>query len=479
MPDTPDVPRTPDVPHTPHAPYAPRRTGGTHRTDGLHPTGGPRTGGAPHASAAGAVPRGPGGRPLRVAHLTTVDMSLHLLLGTELRHDVACGFETYGISAPGPYTDRVEALGVTHVPLPALTRAWDPRRDAAAARELLAALRRIRPDVLHTHNPKTGVLGRVLGRAARVPVVVNTCHGLWAQAHDPLARRALVLGAEALAARFSHAELYQNGEDRRTLSRAVPARRSRVVGNGVDLDRFADGAGRAAARARVRAELGAADGDLLVGGVGRRVAEKGLPEYAAAARALAGKARFVWIGPEDPDKPDALAAAPGGPLDGVVLPGERADMPDVYAALDLFVLPSHREGFSRSAMEAAAAGLPMVLSDIRGCREIGTHGEHLLLVPPGDPAALAAAVDRLLTDADLRRRLGGAARRRAREAFDQRAVARVSVQTYAAVARARGLGWTTAPHGPGEPDGPAAPYAPGRPLSGGTAHRGAADHRGG
>ncbi|MFE2726424.1 glycosyltransferase [Kitasatospora sp. NPDC059327] len=397
----------------------------------------------PENSAPGApapVPRlrGPGGRRLRVAHLTTVDMSLQLLLATELKVDLEAGFETYGISAPGPYVPDLEAIGVRHEPLHALTRAWHPRADAAAARELLAVLNRLRPDVLHTHNPKTGVLGRVLGRLARVPVVVNTCHGLWAQAHDPLAKRAFVLGAEAFAARFSHAELYQNGEDRRTLARAVPGRRSRVVGNGVDLTRFATAPGdRARARARLRAELGVGPDELLVGGVGRRVAEKGIGEYAEAARALAGKARFVWIGPDDPDKPDAH-----GPESGVEFPGPRGDMPAVYAALDVFVLPSYREGFSRSAMEAAAGGLPMVLSDIRGCREIGTHDEHLLLAPPGDARALTTALDRLLTEPGLRERLGAAARLRAAAHFDQRAVAGVSLQTYAAVARAKALPWT-------------------------------------
>ncbi|GAA4992575.1 glycosyltransferase [Kitasatospora paranensis] len=379
--------------------------------------------------------RGPGGRPLRVAHLTTVDMSLQLLLATELKVDLEAGFETYGISAPGPYVPQLTAIGVRHEPLHALTRAWQPRADAAAGRELLAVLRRIRPDVLHTHNPKTGVLGRVLGRLARVPVVVNTCHGLWAQAHDPFAKRAFVLGAEAFAARFSHAELYQNGEDRRTLAPAVPGYRSRVVGNGVDLSRFPAGP---AARARIRRELGVADDEILVGGVGRQVAEKGIAEYAEAARALAGKARFVWIGPEDPDKPDALA----GTEAGVDFLGSRSDMPELYAALDVFVLPSYREGFSRSAMEAAACGLPMVLSDIRGCREIGTHGEHLLLAPPGDARALTTALGRLLTEPALRAQLGAAARRRALAEFDQRAVARVSLETYAAVARARQLPWT-------------------------------------
>lgn len=378
--------------------------------------------------------RGPGDRPLRVAHLTTVDMSLALLLGTELRIDVAGGLEVFGLSAPGPWVDEVEALGVTHVALPSLTRSWDVARDAAAGRELLRALRDLELDVLHTHNPKTGVLGRLLGRAAGVPVVVNTCHGLWLRPGDGLARKAFVLGMEGIAARASHFELYQNAEDRHTLRRAVPARRSLVVGNGVDLSRFRpdpDG------RTRVRRELGLHDGDLLVGGVGRRVAEKGIAEYAAAARTLAGKARFIWIGPDDPDKPDALRADEAG----VEFLGERSDMPAVYSALDVFVLPSHREGFSRSGMEAAACGVASVLTDIRGCREIGAHEREVLLVPPHDVAALTAAIERVLLDVPLRAELGLAARERASIEFDQLAVARASLKTYAAVARRKGLGW--------------------------------------
>jgi glycosyltransferase involved in cell wall biosynthesis len=378
--------------------------------------------------------RGPGGRPLRVAHLTTVDMSLVLLLGTELRADVETGLEVFGVSAPGPWVEGVKRLGVTHVPLPSLTRAWNLPRDAAAGRELVRALRRLRLDVLHTHNPKTGVLGRLLGRASRVPVVVNTCHGLWMRPQDGWTRKAFVLGAEALAAQASHAELFQNAEDRRTLRWAVSPQRSRVVGNGVDLTRFRpDPQGRA----RVREELGVGPDELLVGGVGRRVAEKGIREYAATARALAGKARFVWVGPDDPEKPDALRVDESG----VEFLGERQDMAEVYSALDVFVLPSYREGFSRSGMEAAACGVASVLSDIRGCREIGAHDREVLLVPPGNVSALTAAVGRLVLDSSLRRRLGDAARERAAEEFDQRAVARVSMETYAAVARRKGLDW--------------------------------------
>ena len=378
--------------------------------------------------------RGPDGRPLRVGHLTTVDMSLDLLLGTELRLDVESGLEVFGLSAPGPWVDRVTRLGITHVPLPSLTRSWDLARDAAAGRELFRALRRLELDVLHTHNPKTGVLGRLLGRLAGIPVVVNTCHGLWLRPEDGPVRKMFVLGAETLAAWASDFELYQNAEDRHTLRRAVQRRRSLVVGNGVDLVRFTrdpDG------RRRVRHELGVRDGELLVGGVGRRVAEKGIAEYAAAARTLAGKARFVWIGSDDPDKPDAMRADEAG----VDFLGECSDMPAVYSALDVFALPSYREGFSRSGMEAAACGVPSVLSDIRGCREIGAHEREVLLVPPRDVDALTSAIERLVLDESLRARLSIAARKRALAEFDQRAVTRRSLETYASIARRKDLGW--------------------------------------
>ena len=359
---------------------------------------------------------------MRIAHLTTIDMSLALLLSTELTVDLEAGHEVFGISAPGRYVASVESLGVTHVPVESLTRAWNVRRDAAAFAELVRTLRSLNLDVLHTHNPKTGVMGRVAGRLAGIPVVVNTCHGLWAKPEDRLRKRAFVYGAEAFAARFSDYELFQNAADRDTMRRALKPGRHEVVGNGVDLERFAPDAD---GRRRVRAELGVADDELLVGSVGRRVPEKGLAEFASVASKLADRATFVWVGPED----GAGSPAVDG-TDAVRFVGERSDMPAVYSAFDVFVLASHREGFSRASMEAAACGVPMVLTDIRGCREIGTHDEHLLLTAVEDPAAMTYAVTRLLGDATLRGRLGCAARDRALLEFDQRDVAKRSLRAY-------------------------------------------------
>lgn len=270
-------------------------------------------------------------------------------------------------------------------------------------------------------------MGRIAGRLVGVPVVVNTCHGLWARPEDSVAKRAFVYGLEALAARFSDYELFQNAEDEATLRRFLKRGKHRVVGNGVDLTRFTrDPEGRR----RVRAELGVDNNELLVGTVGRRVREKGLTEFAHAARRLGDKATFVWVGPADGADADAAAVD----RSAVRFVDERTDMPAVYSAFDIFVLASHREGFSRASMEAAACGLPMVLTNIRGCREIGRDGVHLLLTSPQDGAALLQGVDRLISDASLRTRLAHASRERALREFNQRVVAQASLDTYARVA---------------------------------------------
>ncbi len=128
-----------------------------------------------------------------------------------------------------------------------------PVHDLAATRELYRLLRDLRPDILHTHNPKPGWYGRPAGRAARVPVVVNTVHGLYALPGDPFPKRAIVYALERAAAACSQAELLQNREDIEVLVRlGVPRARIHLLGNGIDLGRFDPTAFDADARATGR-----------------------------------------------------------------------------------------------------------------------------------------------------------------------------------------------------------------------------------
>ena len=185
----------------------------------------------------------------------------------------------------------------------------DPAADVRAARELWRILQREQVDVLHTHNPKPGLYGRVVGRLARVPVVVNTVHGLYATDDDPISRRAAVYSLEAFAARFSDAELIQNPEDLELMRRWHLTRNAELLGNGVDLTRFDPARFSTDERHAVRAALGIDDDTVLVGTVGRLVAEKGLPElFAAMTRLPRDRFVLVVVGAPDPIKPDALGA---------------------------------------------------------------------------------------------------------------------------------------------------------------------------
>ena len=383
-------------------------------------------GGGELAGAAG-MRQGP---PLRIGHFVTVDLSLATLLRTEMETALQHGHEVIGLSAEGPYREQIESLGVAHVTVPHLTRSWGVRSDLLAAYALWRLLPALGLDVLHTHTPKAGVIGRVVGRLRRVPVVINTCHGLWATEDDPWLKRALVVGVESLVARLSDAELFQNPEDERRLSWGLWRKSHEVVGNGTDLCRFVFDA---AARARVRAEWRVSTDEIVVGCVGRVVEEKGVREFGLAAAALVGRARFVWVGPDDNDR--SVGYRECSPE--VHFVGGRKDMPSVYSAFDIFVLPSWREGFPRSAMEAASCGRPLLLTDIRGSREIGESGKDAMYVPPKDVPALVASLVELIGSPARRLELGAAARRRAISAFDQRLVAERSFRTYEAVLERR------------------------------------------
>lgn len=380
--------------------------------------------------------------PLRVAHLTTVDMSLALLLGPQLDAVVAAGGEALGISAPGPFVADLQRRGVRHVPLTSSTRGMDLAADLRAVRELWGVLRRERPSVLHTHNPKPGLYGRVVGRLAGVPIVVNTVHGLYATEDDPWARRAVVYALEALASRFSDAELVQNAEDVATMwrFRLAARRKIRPLGNGVDLQRFRPGRLDPSERRALRAEWGADDDTVVVGTVGRLVAEKGYPELLEAVSGLPG-VRLVVVGGHDPDKADALdpAVLETAGRAGVTFLGHRADVDRLLGCFDVFVLASHREGVPRAAMEAAASGLPVVATDIRGCRQVVEHGVTGLLVPVRDAPALRGAIEALAREPARRAEMARAAVDKAHRDFDERDVVARVMDCYRQVAVRKGI----------------------------------------
>jgi glycosyltransferase involved in cell wall biosynthesis len=385
----------------------------------------------------------------KLMHVTTVDLSLDGLLRYQLLRFIQEGFDVVGVSSPGPYVEGLRAAGVPHIAVSSLTRSWTPDDDLRATAQLVRVFKRERPAVVHTHNPKSGVLGRVAARVARVPVIVNTVHGLYANPALPPGKRWMIDRAEAWAMRLSHHEFFQSHEDlqRALRERMVPSDRASWLGNGVDLRRFDPTAVAAPEVQALRARWNVPDGARVVGTVARLVREKGYAELFRAAEAVRrerGDVVFVCVGQSEPSKADGLS--PGeierARADGVVFHGEgaREEMPAIYASFDAFVLASHREGMPRSLIEACAMRRPVVATDIRGCREVVDPGVTGELVPVNDDRSIARAVLHVLENGGSGA-MGKAGRERALEMFDEDAVVERTLQIYRRLLRQHGIRW--------------------------------------
>src|SRR3954468_14670986 len=335
-----------------------------------------------------------------------------LLPGLTAEFDV-----TVAAHGSGPLRDAADAAGVPFVQLEHMRRAISPWQDTLALVELVRLCRRVRPDIVHAHSSKAGALGRLAAALARVPVRIFTVHGWSFAAYGGLPGR-LYLWVERRLRRLTTAVVCvaEASRDVGVDAGACRAERTLVIHNAVDVAAFA-------APERLR-------GIPQVVSIGRFAFPK---DFATLVEALAAtradyRAAFVGEGPLLPEIADTIRQR--GLTDRIDLLGNRGDVPVVLASADVFVLSSRSEGFPVSILEAMAAGLPVVATDVGGVAESVVDGETGLLVPPGDPAGLAAALDRLLTDGALRLRLGAAGRERARRHFDLAGFRRAHVELY-------------------------------------------------
>ena len=388
---------------------------------------------------------GPGPR-VRVAHIATLDISLRYLLKNQLLSLVDAGYEVTGISGPGEHVESLVAAGIEHIAVP-MTRRVTPLHDLGSLFELWRVMRKERFDIVHAHTPKPALFGQLAARLAGVPVIVNTLHGLTFRDDTPAVKRRLLILLEKVCARLSHFILSQNPDDIETFVKEgiAPREKLRFLGNGIDVRRFHAPRIPAETTSRLRADLGTLPGQKVVGFVGRFVIEKGILELVAAMAEVAKKVpgvRLLMVGPDREQKPDAIRRddARFDPVREIaVFPGLRDDMPEMYSLMDLFVLPSHREGFPRSPMEAASMGRPVIVTDITGCRETLRPGETGHLFPLGDAPALAAKILDLLENTDRAQAFGQAGRALAEERFDEQKVFQIVADTYRELLENKGM----------------------------------------
>ncbi len=345
----------------------------------------------------------------------------------------AAGHELLLISPPGEYGAQLRALGLRWEPVPMDRRSLNPLREARLLWHLRGLFRRERPDLVHSFTIKCAVYGSLAARAAGVPARVNAVAGLGYVFISPsLHARLLRTPVKALlrvALGGAGARLIlQNPDDVALFEQAalVDAQTVRLVrGSGVDCSRFV---------ATVRSRAPGAP--MLVLLAARLLWDKGIGEFIAAARMLKAQGRsirFLLAGTPDPGNPASIdeAQVRAWVAEGVVeWLGHVQDMAALFGTVDVSVLPSYREGLPKSLIEAAACALPLITTDVPGCREVVTHDCDGLLVPVRDADALAVAIARLHDDPMLAAHLGRAAQDKALREFDERVVIEKTMAVY-------------------------------------------------
>jgi glycosyltransferase involved in cell wall biosynthesis len=360
---------------------------------------------------------------LKVVHISSLDLGISFLM-PQLRALKADGFEVHAMCADGPLVPSFEAEGIK-VHRINVTREINPLADLKLLRQLVRILRRERYTIVHTHTPKIELLGQLAAWLARAPVRLYTNHGLIFLGQTGL-KKSLFKTVARAAGLFSDRVISQSAEDVSTLVGQKIYRRGKVgfLGNGIDLAQL--DAGRFTpdeVRAKKR-ELGIPLDHKVVGMVGRYVWEKGYREFFEAALEICRarpRVSFVTVGvplESERDPVDFSVLRELGIEEKTFVLKSRDDMPELYALMDVVALPSYREGFPRSLMEASAMSKPTVASDVSGCRQAVVDGRNGYLVPPKNSRALAEKIELLLDDAELAHRLGAEGRSLAEERFD-------------------------------------------------------------
>jgi len=337
---------------------------------------------------------------------------------------------------PGVLGGRLQALGVPVHTVPLAARLVSPSALLALAR----VLRRERPAIVQSHGARTNVYTRLAARLARVPVILSTVHNSLFDYEVGGARRRAYVLAERLTSPLADRIVAVSGAVERDLIERYRIRADRVVTirNGIDADRFRPSRPPAA----VREELALAPDAPVVGVVGRLTPQKG---HAVLLRALPPLVRRF---------PRLRCLVVGdGPLDGALrreaealglaghcrFTGARPDVADLLSVLDVVVLPSFSEGLPFVLLEAMALGRPVVATRVGGNPEVVEDTVTGLLVPPGDPAAVADAVARLLDRPAEARLMAECGRARVRAAFSLERMIRALEELYTILLS--GAGW--------------------------------------
>ncbi|MDD5433081.1 MAG: glycosyltransferase family 4 protein [Candidatus Pacebacteria bacterium] len=361
-------------------------------------------------------------KKIKICHIANSSSAVKFLLLPQLQFLQSLGYEVWAACKVDKYADEIENKGIK-VKNISFSRNifsfWHP----VAFLQLFFFFKKEKFDVVHTHNPVPGFLGQLAAKFTGMPVIINTIHGFYFSGDTPSLKRKIFIFAERLVAKCSTLIFSQNREDVETAIKEniCSSEKIKYLGNGINLEKFNSN--------NLPKDLGVPPGAKVIGIVARLVEEKGYLDLFEALEVVVEKFPDIFllsVGPAEPNKKDGFDKSivnKYNKIKGRVLfLGQRDDIDKILPAIDIFVLPSHREGFPRSLLEASAMQKPIIATNIRGCREAVEDGKTGILVPAKNPKELAKAIIYLLENPDVADELGMAARQKAIKEFDENLV---------------------------------------------------------
>ena len=386
-------------------------------------------------------------RPIRVLHICTTWLTAQAFIAPVAQHLRTHGYEI-GIAcsaedaADGPgWSAKYELAGCPLYPV-AIARTIRPWADLRAIWKLYRLIRRLQPNIVHTQTSKAGVVGRVAACLAGTPIIIHTAHAFPFHSLLPAPIRWAYILIERVAAGW--VDLLMMDTD----SVRADGIRHRIVRDpaklvtvpmGINLKKFSPSS---QGPDNLRENLGLGTRDLVVGTVARLVPDKGLECFLRMAALIQSKrsdARFLIVGDGPLRQILERLTESLGIRDVVVFAGHRTDVPALIQTMDLFVLPTLREGFGVVFAEAMAVGKATVGSRIGPVAEVVEDGVTGYLVPPDDPDAFAVRALELLNDEGKRRAFGEAGRRRVEARFSEARMCETIEQHYQRLFKLKGL----------------------------------------
>ena len=371
---------------------------------------------------------------MKILQVCALGITAEVLLLPQIDYFLKRNVEVEIACSPDAITDKLQQQGYVIRPVQ-IDRKISPISNLLSLVNLARLMRSQKYDLVHVHTPIAAVLGRVAAKLAGIKRIVYTSHGLPFHDRSTPQEYFLYSNVEKFAGKLTDLIISQNYEDLKTASRLgiAPQERLGYLGNGVDLDRFSRQSIDPQKQQELRQSLNIAeDTELLVGMVGRLTRKKGgeyLIEAAAKLITQFPKLQILIVGGELKTDPEPYyfqlleKTKQLGIEDRVIFTGDRYEIPEILGLLDIFCLPTFtHEGLPRSIVEAMAMALPVVTTDIRGCREVVLPEKTGLIVPPQDSNSLADALAKLLASKEIRQEYGKAGRARIEAEFDENIV---------------------------------------------------------